>query len=253
VTIRSMNAGTKGVSGALVFSSGTSSSGNTGAIYIGTGAATGGRGGAITIAVGTGASGAGGDLILAAGGSSAAVGGSVYIKPGVSTTTTSGVYLSDGAGTVRITLTSATVQVDSGGSVDVDASTDVTVDAGGSITLTGATGLSFGTSILSGFETGSGQVASSALTLSKMTGKITSPSAAFLDGSSTETFTLTNARILATTSIVIATVLSPCSGGRVMVTQSAVSTAGSVSITVYNAGTNACTTTYVLGFLVLNS
>jgi hypothetical protein len=64
---------------------------------------------------------------------------------------------------------------------------------------------------------------------------------------------LTNTRILSTSSMVIVSVLEPCTGGRVMVIQSQVSTAGSASITVYNAGTNACTTTYVLGFLVLNS
>ena len=46
ITIRSINSGTSGVSGALIFSSGTAVSGNSGAIEIGTGAATAGRGAA---------------------------------------------------------------------------------------------------------------------------------------------------------------------------------------------------------------
>mmetsp|Transcript_61680 Transcript_61680/g.123688 ORF Transcript_61680/g.123688 Transcript_61680/m.123688 type:complete len:250 (-) Transcript_61680:157-906(-) len=249
-----MNAGPSGTSGSLIFSSGTTSAGNSGAIYIGTGASTGGRGGAVTVSVGTGASGAGGDLTLAAGGSSAAVGGGVYIRAGVSTVTTSGVFLYDGNGALRITLTSATIKLDSGGTVDIDAGSAVTIDATTTITLSGTTGLSFGSSVLSGIETGTAQVSASAVTSSTMTGQITSVAGSFLAAASSETFVLTNTRILAATSMVIVTVLTPCTGGRVTVTQSEVTATSTASFTVYNSDAiNACTSTYVLGFLVLNS
>ena len=48
VSIKSTNAGTSGVSGALSFSSGTTSSGNSGMLTIGSGAATVGKGGMVS-------------------------------------------------------------------------------------------------------------------------------------------------------------------------------------------------------------
>ena len=52
VFLRTANAGTSGVSGMLVFSSGTSSGGASGDVLIGSGAATGGTGGAVSVTVG---------------------------------------------------------------------------------------------------------------------------------------------------------------------------------------------------------
>jgi hypothetical protein len=237
-----------------VFSTGTSSAGNTGAIYVGTGAATGGRGGSVTFAVGTGTSGVGGDMNIQAGGTSATakVGGSIYIKPGVGTTSTSAVYIYDGAGALRMTVASDTINVDSSGTVAMTASSSVAMTASTTITLSATTSISFDSVLLLGISTGTGTVSGSAVTINKMTGQITSSSTTLAAGSS-ESFTLTNSQITSADSIMIANVLSPCTTGWVIVTKAAVSAAGSAVITVYNVGTAACASTYVIGFLVLNS
>merc|ERR1719387_1712694 len=83
-------ANSKGVSGALVFSSGVSSSGASGSISIGTGTAANGEGGDISVNVGTSSTNAGGALTIGAGSTSAqANGGNVGIESG-STTSTDG-------------------------------------------------------------------------------------------------------------------------------------------------------------------
>ena len=64
ISIRTANAGTSGVSGRLVFSSGSASGGNSGALYVGSGVATGGRGGMVSISVGSGTSGSGGAVSI---------------------------------------------------------------------------------------------------------------------------------------------------------------------------------------------
>ena len=53
IIIRTLNAGTKGVSGENMFSTGTTSSGASGSISIGTGTTTGGESGGMYITVGT--------------------------------------------------------------------------------------------------------------------------------------------------------------------------------------------------------
>merc|ERR1712196_352327 len=53
IIIRTFNAGDKGVSGELMFSTGTTSSGASGSISIGTGKTTGGESGGMYITVGT--------------------------------------------------------------------------------------------------------------------------------------------------------------------------------------------------------
>ena len=53
IFLRTLNAGTTGVSGELVFKTGTSSSGSSGSINIETGSATGGESGSISVKVGT--------------------------------------------------------------------------------------------------------------------------------------------------------------------------------------------------------
>ena len=64
IFLRTLNAGTTGVSGELTFSIGTTSSGSSGSISIGTGSASGGKGGDITIKVGDGNTLDGGHLSL---------------------------------------------------------------------------------------------------------------------------------------------------------------------------------------------
>jgi len=235
----------------LVFSTGTTSSGNSGAIYIGTGAATTGRGGSITISVGTGNSGVGGDLTLKAGGASATstLGGSVLIYPGAGTNTASGVYVYDGASTERIVVTSSTIKL-SGGTVDIDSTSTVTVDATTSIALTAPT-VTFSTSALQ-VSYGAGSASSNAVTVdTKVTGLITS-STTTLGAGTEESIVLTNSYISATTSIVIAHVVSQCSSGRIIVLSS-VGGSGFATITVRNDHTSACSSTYTIGFLVLNN
>ena len=67
VTVKTLNAGHSGVSGALAFSSGTTSSGNSGLITLGTGAATSGKGGMISVKVGSGDTQIGGNAYMVAG------------------------------------------------------------------------------------------------------------------------------------------------------------------------------------------
>ena len=67
IQIRSPDAGTKGVSGALVFSSGITTCGGSGSISIGTGTACIGDGGDITIKVGDGNTLDGGHISVFAG------------------------------------------------------------------------------------------------------------------------------------------------------------------------------------------
>ena len=105
--MQTANAGTAGVSGLLIFSTGTASSGvsgevylgtgssqvgNSGAISIGSGTATNGRGGAVTLTVGNGNSGWGGSLTMSAGltTGTASTGGKVSIVTGYSSTASSG-------------------------------------------------------------------------------------------------------------------------------------------------------------------
>ncbi len=77
--VRTVNAGTKGVSGMLAFISGTTSSGTSGSITMATGKAVNGKGGDILVSIGSGNAGNGGDILLY---STKAVGGEIVIKGG---------------------------------------------------------------------------------------------------------------------------------------------------------------------------
>merc|ERR1711991_881746 len=93
--IRTLNAGAKGVSGELMFSTGTTTCGSSGSISIGTGTASNGKGGDITIKVGDGDTLDGGHISIFAGktdgdGSTGATGGSISIRSGYSTKSSSG-------------------------------------------------------------------------------------------------------------------------------------------------------------------
>merc|ERR1719456_2241225 len=96
--IRTLNAGSSGVSGELVFSTGTTSTGASGDISIGTGTASTGDGGDISIVVGDGNVLDGGHIYLYAGKSNAkedtgATGGSISMISGFSTKSTSGTII----------------------------------------------------------------------------------------------------------------------------------------------------------------
>merc|ERR1712188_22113 len=105
-------------------------------------------------------------------------------------------------------------------------------------------------SYVKGFSTGSDTVSSSAVTINKQAGIITSETDD-LGAGTAESFTLTNSVITAT-SLVFVTVKETCTAGYVVVTE-AVPAAGSVSVAVFNAGNSACASTYKLHFLVLSA
>ena len=93
-----MNAGVKGVSGELMFSTGTTTCGASGDISIGTGTASAGDGGDISIVVGDGNVLDGGHIYLYAGKSNAdgtkdATGGSISMISGFGTKSTSGTII----------------------------------------------------------------------------------------------------------------------------------------------------------------
>jgi hypothetical protein len=163
--------------------------------------------------------------------------------------TASGVYIYDGASTERIVVTSSTIKL-AGASVDIDSTSTVTVDATTEISLAAPT-VTFSTSALK-VAYGTGAATTNAVTIdAKVTGLITS-STATLGAGTEESIALTNSYITASSSVVIAHVVSQCSAGRIIILSS-VGGAGSATITVRNDNTNACTSTYTIGFLVLNN
>merc|ERR1711990_57154 len=185
-----------------------------------------------------GTSGIGGAVYIS-GGASVGTGGNVEIKAGASTSGTAGsTYINnptDGAAILTISTTS------------------FLVNTGTTLTLEGGTnGVTFDSSYVYGFEYGSGTISSGAVTLNKMTGKITSDSSDLVPSGSSQTITLTNSRIV-TTSLVFVNVKTTCTGGHIVVVSSNPGTSGgSATIVVYNAGQNACTTAYSLSFVVIN-
>merc|ERR1712078_959646 len=192
--------------------------------------ATGGSGGLVSISAGSGTSGIGGAVYIS-GGASVGTGGNVEIKAGASTGGTTGsTYVknpTNGAATLTISATSFIVDT---GTVTIAASSTITVEAGTTLTLEGGSnGVTFDSSYVYGFEYDSGTVSSGAVTLNKMTGKITSDSSVFVH------------------------VKTTCTGGHIVVVSSNPGTSGgSATIVVYNAGQNACTTAYSLSFVVIN-
>jgi hypothetical protein len=242
----------------LVFSSGTAKSGNTGALMLGTGAATGGRGGLVSISVGSGDSLGGGSVYISGGYTSSTTysGGDVMIAPGQSTNGDNGaVYIYEADGSTAIVTVSETEFTVDAGDVSLNATTTLGVYSGSTLTISGTSGVLFANSPLKGFEYGSATVtvAGSAMsvTVDKMTGKITSASTDLLGAGETDSITLTNSRITAD-SLVFVTVQEGCTGGYVIVVEAAAA-AGSATLVTYNAGASACTSTYVLHYLVVNN
>lgn len=99
-------------------------------------------------------------------------------------------------------------------------------------------------------DCGTGTASANAVTIQKQCGVITS-STSTLAAATSETITLTDARIAAT-NIILATINGACTGGNVVV-ENAVAGAGTATIAVRNVnGTTACSTTYKVGFLILS-
>merc|ERR1712196_498818 len=128
-------------------------------------------GGLVSISAGSGTSGIGGAVYIS-GGASVGTGGNVEIKAGASTGGTTGsTYVknpTNGAATLTISATSFIVDT---GTVTIAASSTITVEAGTTLTLEGGS--------------------NGAVTLNKMTGKITSDSSDLVPSGSSQTITLT--------------------------------------------------------------
>ena len=123
--------------------------------------------------------------------------------------------------------------------------------ANGTMALTGPGGVGVMQSFVSGWLSGSGTVGTdNEITLNTMVGDITSNSTTLAAGS-TDTVTLKNS-YLTDQSLIFVTVQSPCTTGYVVVVQ-AVATEDSATITIYNAGASACSTSYKLHFLVISA
>merc|ERR1712134_118390 len=132
ILIRTLNAGTVGVSGELMFSTGTASSGSSGSISIGTGTASGGDGGDIMINVGDGNTLDGGHIHLFAGKTDAdadSTGGSISIRSGFSTIRSSGTIIirTLNAGTTGVSgelmFSTGTTSSGASGSISIDTGT----------------------------------------------------------------------------------------------------------------------------------
>merc|ERR1711998_269466 len=183
-------------------------------------------------------------------------GGNVYIDVGASTNGASSdegaIYLRQSDGSTAIVTASATTFTATSGTVAVTATSAATLTAGTTMTLSAATAIDFSDSYVKGFTTGTASVTStsSGVTISKQAGSITSATAALVAGA-TDIFTLTNTYV-SSTSLVFVTVKESCTSGYVVVTD-ATPGSGTVSVTVFNAGASACTSTYKLHFLVINN
>ena len=138
-----MNAGTKGVSGELMFSTGITTCGGSGSISIGTGSACNGDGGDIMIKVGDGNTLDGGHVFLFAGKTVAtahSTGGSISIRSGYSLLRSSGTInirtLNAGTKGVSGELMFSTGTTSCGGSGSISIGTGTASEGdGGDITI----------------------------------------------------------------------------------------------------------------------
>merc|ERR1719478_1489527 len=141
IIIRTLNAGAKGVSGELMFSTGTTSCGASGDVSIGTGTASLGDGGDISVVVGDGDTLDGGMIYMYAGKSNAAVntgatGGSISMISGFGTKSTSGTIiirtLNAGIAGVsgELMLSTGTTSTGASGDISIGTGTASTGDGG---------------------------------------------------------------------------------------------------------------------------
>lgn len=100
-------------------------------------------------------------------------------------------------------------------------------------------------------DCGTGTAVANAVTIQSQCGVITS-STANLAAVTSETITLTDARIAAT-NIILATTQSNCTGGGMVVPVAATAGSGSATIVMRNIhATTACTSTYTVGYTILS-
>merc|ERR1711871_371856 len=129
IKVSKKDAGTAGISGSLIFSSGSASDGNSGSFAISTGNAdAGGKGGAITVTVGDAAAGIGGGIALTSGKSTNDAGGAITITAGISTA----------AAGDALSLTAGSSSGGTGGAASLLGGDSSSGD-GGAITLKGGT------------------------------------------------------------------------------------------------------------------
>merc|ERR1711871_849768 len=134
IKVSTKDAGTAGISGSLIFSSGSASDGNSGSFAISTGNAdAGGKGGAITVTVGDAAAGIGGGIALTSGKSTNDAGGAITITAGISTAAAGG----------ALSLTAGSSSGGTGGASSLLGGDSSSGD-GGAITLKGGTSSSGG-------------------------------------------------------------------------------------------------------------
>merc|ERR1711865_492182 len=139
-SLRTLDAGVAGVSGALSFKTGASTSGSSGSIALVTGAVTGsglGGGGDITIAVGAATATAGGSVLIAAGnsGNAAQIGGDILIKAGNYGATNPGSVSLGTATTNRLLIDPAGATITTSAAMSVQATSTVSV-SGSSVDFT---------------------------------------------------------------------------------------------------------------------
>merc|ERR1712054_642324 len=90
IVLQTVNSGTKGVSGKLSFTSGTTSSGSSGSFSVSTGMSTNGKGGDMILSIGSGTTYDGGDMYMKSGDSTSNTedGGSISLVGGYATSST---------------------------------------------------------------------------------------------------------------------------------------------------------------------
>ena len=172
---------------------------------------------------------------------------------------------SDRNGTITIGKTTDTNVISIGTGVTGVGRTQV-IDIGtGTVNASATTAIAIGNAIQNGssvprstttvngkvaMECGTGAATANAITLEKQCGVITS-STSNLGAVTSGTITLTDARI-ASTNIILATINGVCTSGKVVV-ESAVAGTGSATISVRNVhATDACASTYKIGFMILS-
>merc|ERR1711871_590319 len=126
--------------------------------------------------------------------------------------------------------------------------TVVTLDASTSLALGCSNGISLSNNYLYGYEVVTGNAGG---TLNGMSGVITSTTTN-LGATTAETVTITNSRAY-TTSVIVASINSPCTTGQVTVLSASCGTDGTINIVVYNLGGSACASTYKVAFFIANS
>merc|ERR1712167_190068 len=100
-------------------------------------------------------------------------GGNVYVQPG-SGSSSGATYILSGAGVTLSEFSASTIALNSTGTVSILASSSISMQAATTLSLSGRLGLTFGSSYVYGFLTGSGTVSASTVSINAVAGTITS-------------------------------------------------------------------------------